>query len=123
MIDQATMEHPDGRDPSVDHVQELHPPMFDVEDRSEVVPVRLPSGELVPPPASNVDGNGVAHFLLITPDPEEPDVCGGCEREWPCADRVGVEVAEVPRPTDPDEERLQRIALAAVREALGQQPQ
>lgn len=123
MTDQPVIEHPNGRDPALDYEHELYPPVYDVEDRSEVMPRRLDSGELRPAPAANVDDNGTAHFLVITPDPEEPDLCGGCEKEWPCDGRVGVEVVEIPRPIDPEQERLEQIALAAARDALGLPPQ
>jgi hypothetical protein len=109
------------RDHTLDYPHELYPPTYDVEDRSEVTPTRLPSGELVRAPASNVDDDGVAHFLLITPDPGEPDLCGGCKKEWPCEKRVGVEVLELPAP-DPEEERLHAVAVTAAREALGLPP-
>jgi len=100
------------RDHTLDYPHELYPTTQHVEDRSEVQPVRLPSGELVHAPASNVDDDGVAHFLLITPDPSEPDLCGGCKKEWPCEKRVGVEVLEQPAPT------IDKATLDAVLQAL-----
>lgn len=110
------------RDAALDYPGELHPPVYDIEDRSEVEPRRDdPTGSRLRATASNVDDDDVAHFLLITADPGEPDLCGGCRNEWPCESRVGVEVIPVPQ-VDPEQERLQAIAVNAVREALGLQP-
>jgi len=105
------------RDPAKDHPGELYPPVLDVEDRSEVEGDQATLRAV----ASNVDDDDVAHFLLITPDPGEPDLCGGCRKEWPCEGRVGVEVVQVPQP-DPEEARLHAVALSAAREALGLPP-
>lgn len=110
----------DGRDPGVDQPLELYPTVHEIEDRSEVESRELDGADLRAT-ASNVDDDDVAHFLLITPDPGVPDVCGGCRKEWPCEGRVGVEVVEIPQ-VDPEEERLQAIAVSAVREAMGLRP-
>jgi hypothetical protein len=120
MTDSTHLVYPDGRDPALDHPNELHPPAFHVEDRSEVEP-RTRDGSDLRQLASNVDDDDVAHFLRITPDPGEPDLCGGCEKEWPCEGRVGVEVMPIPQ-ADPEQEHLQAIAVAAAREALGLPP-
>ena len=117
-----TLEHPGGRDPGIDHEHELYPVPLDFEDRSEVEP-RDSTGAGLRLVASNVDGDDVAHYLLITPDPGVPDLCGGCRNEWPCEGRVGVEVVQIPQATDPEEQRIQAIALAAAREAMGLPPQ
>lgn len=113
-------EYTGDRDPNLDYADELYPPVHDVEDRSEVES-RDGTGADLRAVASNVDDQDVAHFLLITPDPGEPDVCGGCNKEWPCDGRVGVEVVQVPS-MDPEQERLQAIAVNAAREALGLPP-
>jgi hypothetical protein len=62
----------------------------------------------------NVDDDGVAHFLLITPDPGEPDLCGGCRKVWPCPDRVPLQVLETPT-VDPELVRQVAEALRAER--------
>jgi hypothetical protein len=116
----TTVEYPDGRDPALDHPHELYPPVLDDEDRSEVEP-RTHDGSDLRAVASNVDDDDVAHFLLITPDPGESDTCGGCKKEWPCEGRVGVQVVEIPQ-ADPEQERLQQVAVAAVRDVLGLPP-
>lgn len=120
MTDPTNLAYPDGRNPALDHPGELFPTMFDPEDRSEVRPLDS-TGAGLRLLASNVDDDDVAHFLLITLDPGEPDTCGGCKKEWPCEGRVGVEVVQVPA-ADPEEVRLQAIAVAAAREALGLPP-
>lgn len=116
----TTLVYPDGRDPALDHPGELYPTPVQVEDRSEVQP-HTHDGADLRAGASNVDDDDVAHFLLITPDPGEPDLCGGCKKEWPCDGRVGVEVVEIPQ-ADPEEQRLQLVAVNAVREVLGKPP-
>lgn len=120
----TAVEYADGRDPNLDYADELYPPMRDIEDRSEIEP-RDSAGSVdiagVRLAASNVDSNDVAHFLLIKPDPGEPDTCGGCNKEWPCPGRVGIEVVQVAS-VDPEQERLQAIAVNAAREALGLPP-
>lgn len=46
-------------------------------------------------PPINVDDDGVAHFGMILPG-DEPDVCGGCRRPWPCEKAVMLHVAPAP---------------------------
>jgi hypothetical protein len=91
------------------------------------VPAPIVAPEVKEEPPAKVGANvvdGVAHFLRITPDPGEPDLCGGCHGEWDqCPHRVRVAATELPRPVDPEEERLARIALNAVRTAQGLPPE
>jgi hypothetical protein len=98
------------RDPRVDHDHELYPEPTHVESLDGVLVTRRGVTEQVI--GENVDDAGVAHFLLITPDPSEPDVCGGCRKEWPCGQGVPLQVVERPR-IDPE---LLQAVLAAVRE-------
>jgi hypothetical protein len=84
--------HPGGRDPGIDHPDELHPQVREAFDMAGVI-----ERDHLPVRAANVDDNGVAHFLRITPDPSEPDYCGGCEKEWPCEGRVPLQVVELPQ--------------------------
>ena len=112
------LDIPSYHDPS-DDLDALYPQAQVVEDLSELL--ALESGKA--PRAvigDNVDDDGVAHFLLITPDADVPDLCGGCRKTWPCDHRVGVEVTTLPE-VDPAEEKLREIALQAAREALQQQ--
>lgn len=103
------------RDPSVDHPHELYPEVAQEEDLSgvQVVTGTGAHQRVEQVAGENVDDEGVAHFLLITADPAEPDVCGGCSREWPCPERVSLQVMEQPR-ADAD-------LVAAVAEALRQE--
>jgi hypothetical protein len=65
--------------------------------------------------------DGTAHFLRITPDPGEPDLCGGCQAEWEnCPHRVRLAVTEMPRPMDAAEQQLMLIAQEAARDAVEQ---
>lgn len=98
------------RDPRVDHEHELYPESTHVESLDGVLVTRRGVTEQVV--GENVDDAGVAHFLLITPDPAEPDLCGGCKKEWPCGQGVPLQVVERPRV---DAELLEAV-LAAVRE-------
>lgn len=80
----------------------------------------VPEADEAPDPgeAANVV-DGTAHFLRITADPGEPDLCGGCEVEWEkCPHRVRLPVAEMPRPMDATEQQLLLIARDAAREAV-----
>jgi hypothetical protein len=101
------------RDPAVDQEHELHPNTQHVEDLSDVLVSTAGAGvgrHVEQVVGDNVDDDGVAHFLLITPDPDEPDRCGGCATEWPCGKGVSLQVMEQP-PVDP-------ALVAAVAEAL-----
>lgn len=91
------------RDPRLDHHDELFPEPSHVEELDP--DVQAGAGE-------NVDSDGVAHFLLITPDPAEPDRCGGCEKEWPCGKGVPLQVVANPA-VDP---KLVAAVAAALRE-------
>lgn len=87
-------------------------------------PDTTPVDDYEPPePPANVDDAGVNHFLVINPDPGVPDLCGGCEREWPCPGAVAMQVVAIPRPLSAEEMRLQEIAVKAAREALGLPPE
>lgn len=100
------------RDPSVDHPHELYPEVVQHEDLSDVL-VTTGQGanrRVEQVVGENVDDDGVAHFLRISPDPDVPDLCGGCEREWPCDRRVPLQVVEQPR--------LDPMLVAAVAEAV-----
>jgi hypothetical protein len=66
-------------------------------------------------PSNNVDEAGVAHFLLIVSG--EPDQCGGCNKEWPCAGRVALQVIGDPV-ANPERDELEVIAFNAARQAL-----
>lgn len=106
----ADLVTPD-RDPSVDQPGELYPELVQRDDLSDVL-VTTGTGahartEQVT--GENVDDQGVPHFLLITPDPEEPDLCGGCSKEWPCPERVPLDVVQQPRL---DHELVQAVAAA-----------
>jgi hypothetical protein len=112
------VKHPNGRDPAIDHPHELYPEPAPDDDLSEILTVtgsgmRRKVEQVL---GDNVDDDGVAHFLRITPDPEEPDLCGGCEKEWPCPGRVPLQVMEQPRV---DSELLAGVvaALKAERDA------
>lgn len=98
------------RDPRLDHHDELYPEPTHVESLDGVEVTR--QGVIERVIGDNVDDDGVAHFLLITPDPLEPDLCGGCQREWPCGKGVPLVVVEKPR-VDAD---LLEAVLAAVRQ-------
>jgi len=106
------------RDPAVDHVNELYPePAPDDTDLTDVLTV-VGSGRdarTVPVVGENVDDDGVAHFLRIVEDPGVPDLCGGCDKEWPCPGRVPLEVAEQPR-VDPELVAAVAAAIRAERE-------
>lgn len=102
------------RDPSIDHPDELYPEIIQQDDLSDVQVV-LGTGRdarVEQVAGENVDEDGVAHFLRISPDPDVPDSCGGCNKEWPCPHRVPLQVLEQPRP---DAELVQAVA-AALRE-------
>jgi hypothetical protein len=99
------------RDPRVDHDDELYPKATHVESWDGVL-IRRHGVEAEQIVGDNVDDDGVAHFLLITQDPAEPDLCGGCRKEWPCGQGVPLLVVERPR-VDPG---LLEAVLAAVRE-------
>lgn len=100
------------RDPSVDHEHELNPTVDVTEDLSDVLIQKhgQPPQQVV---GSNVDDDGVAHFLRIT---EDGDHCGGCGKDWPCDKRVGVEVVSMPPALDPQ-------LIAAVEHVLAQRRQ
>lgn len=57
--------------------------------------VKVPIADVTDEPASNVDGNGVAHFCVIPPQGE--DFCGGCQGPWPCPDAVRLMAVELPQ--------------------------
>lgn len=78
----------DGRDPTVDHHDELYPKLTVPEDLSDVIDPDSGEQKL----GDNVV-DGVAHFLLITSD---GDQCGGCGADWPCKHRVPLEVQANP---------------------------
>lgn len=118
VVDDPNPIYDPDRDPRIDHASELYPPVEHAEDMSDVLTQRRgqPAEQVA---GANVDDDGVAHFLLITPDPAEPDICGGCKVVWPCDKRVGVQVGELIAP-DPGEARLREIALDAARAALAE---
>lgn len=103
------------RDPGIDHPDELYPETRHVEDLSDVLTITGSGAtrRLQQVVGDNVDDDGVAHHLLITPDPEEPDICGGCRKVWPCGKGQPLQVIEQPR-LDPG-------LVAAVAEALRQE--
>lgn len=105
------------RDPSVDHPEELYPEVVQQEDLSDVQVITGTGSQARAEPVTgeNVDDDGVPHFLLITPDPAEPDLCGGCSKEWPCPGRVPLQVIEQPR-VDPELVQAVAAALRAERE-------
>lgn len=86
---------PPDRDPALDHFDELHPRARVDEDLSDVVTVR-PDGPPIPVRGANVDDAGVAHFLRISSASGVPDMCGGCEKDWPCGGGVPLTVSSVP---------------------------
>lgn len=98
------------RDPRLDHEHELYPEPTHVESLDEVL-VSV-GGVVEQVRGDNVDDDGVAHFLLMTPDPAEPDLCGGCRKEWPCGHGIPLVVTEKPR-LDPE---LVAAVLEAMRE-------
>lgn len=110
----------DVRDPSIDQLDELYPKPDVVEDLGDVVTI-APDGRREMVVGSNVDDNGVAHFLRVTEDPDEPDLCGGCGIEWQPGHGVPVLVMQQPQ-VDPEQARLELIAMSAAREALGLPP-
>lgn len=102
-VELHSLRYDPDRDPRLDHFDELFPEPSHVEELD--ADVRRGVGE-------NVDDAGVAHFLRITPDPDEPDLCGGCQREWPCGHGVPLQVVANPT-VDPE---LVAAVAAALRE-------
>lgn len=92
------------------------------EDRSDIEET-LPDGTVRPLPAGNVV-DGVAHFVTVVADNDDPDMCGGCGQEWPCPNAPHLLVTNTPDAAVPadiaDDTRL--AALNAAREVLGLAP-
>jgi hypothetical protein len=94
------------------------PPVED--DVSELVR-ETPNGPQVVA-GSNVIDN-VAHFAVILPDPDQPDMCGGCGATWlDCPHRKSLSAAVMPVPAEAGDQRLELLALNAARQALGLPP-
>lgn len=110
----------DIRDPSVDHPDELYPQPAVPEELDDVLTV-APDGSRQLVVGDNVDEGGVAHFLRMTADPDEPDVCGGCGIEWQPGHGVPILVSSQPT-IDPEQARLEQVAYAAARQAVGLPP-
>lgn len=97
-------------------------------EHSVPAPPRVPTPEELEDPvdareASNVV-DGVAHSCRILPDPDAPDLCSGCGKEWPCPDAQRLRVDNLPTfDADPEEQKRMLIAVRAARQAMDLPPE